>query len=211
MPRVWASRLTLVQKLEATVHLMQYSVAFFMLLMVCCGRLLLNAVPYDMQRTWTQWTYPLIPLMIAGPIASYIYARWSVGGGLGGLWTVPKLIVMSLGLSLNNTYACLIGLVQRGGEFVRTPKSGSSGRRLRRQSYSALRSRLWLAELSIGSACFLQWALYLERDHYFGGTFMLLYAIGLCSLGWASRPWAAEAKAKTRPTPVISPSPTPAA
>ena len=40
---------------------------------------------------------------------------------------VLKLMVLGLGLCVNNGVAVLTGLVQHGGEFVRTPKSGSTG------------------------------------------------------------------------------------
>ncbi|MBN2447115.1 MAG: glycosyltransferase [Phycisphaerae bacterium] len=207
LPRVWHSKLNLFQKLEASVHLTQYSISVFMLLMLGLGRLLLWWVPYNMEQAWLGWAWPLIPVMILAPALSYIYARWSIGGGWSGVLVVPKLIVMSLGLSINNTYAVVQGLAQQGGEFVRTPKSGSTGKVVHRQHYAALRSRLWLIEVAIGVACFFQWAVFLEPDHYVGGTFVLLYAIGLISLGWASRPRAEERPPQVAQTATIGASP----
>jgi cellulose synthase/poly-beta-1,6-N-acetylglucosamine synthase-like glycosyltransferase len=209
LPLVWRSRLSLVQKFEASVHLTQYSISIFMVLMACLGRTMLYTIPVETQRAWLAWTWFLLPFMILAPSATYVYGRWAIGGGWSGLWHVPKLVVLGLGLSINNAYAVLLGLVQRGGEFVRTPKSGSSGRLVRQQRYSSLRSRLWLFELGLGACCFLQWLVFLEPDHYVGGTFLLLYAIGLITLGWGSRPWADDQKPQGRGAPATLPSPTP--
>jgi len=189
LPCVWRSNLSIWQKLEATIHLTQYSVNVWMLLMALYGRTLLWLVPPERYQDFLTISWVLILFAAAAPSISYIYARWAVGGGLAGPMRILRLIALGFGLSVNNTVAVLTGLVQRGGEFVRTPKTGTDGRRpVRRAMYSALRSRLWMAELLIGAFCLYQWLYFLREDHYVGGTFLLLYAIGLLAMGWRSRP-----------------------
>ncbi len=56
-----------------------------------------------------------------------------------------------------------------------------------RAPYAALRSRLWLIELLLGTLSLAQWLAFLPVDGV-GGVFMLLYAIGLLLMGWGSRP-----------------------
>lgn len=200
LPSVWRSRLTLIQKLEATFHLTQYSVNLFMLLMALLGRPLLWLVPADRYQHWLMWSWWLILIAAAAPSLAYVYARWSLGGGLTGPVRIFKLIVLGLGLSLNNACAVLAGLVQRGGEFVRTPKTGSHGRTRARPSYGHLHSRLWIYELLLGAFCLFQWLYFLKPDYYVGGTFLLLFAIGLFKLGWASRPRPKPQTAAIQPT-----------
>jgi cellulose synthase/poly-beta-1,6-N-acetylglucosamine synthase-like glycosyltransferase len=194
LPTVWrCPRLTFLQKLEASVHLTQYSISVFMILMAATGRLLLGNIPRDTQIEWLMWTWILLPFLFAAPSLSYIYGRWAIGGGWSGLKQVPKLIVLGLGLSVNNAYAVVLGLVQKGGEFIRTPKSGSSGKRVApAKAYSAIKSKLWLFEILLGVGCLAQWVLFLRDDGYIGGTYMLLYGVGLTALGWGSRPWKQE-------------------
>lgn len=189
LPAVWRSqRLSLLQKLEASIHLTQYSVNVFMLLMALVSRSLLAVVPPERFQETLGWSWWLVLFAALAPSIAYVYARWSLERVLAGPIQILKLITLGLGLSLNNTVAVFAGLVQRGGEFVRTPKSGSAGARAARPPYAALRSRLWSVELVLGGFCLVQWAAYLPLDHYVGGTFLLLYGLGLVSLGWHSRP-----------------------
>lgn len=196
IPRIWRSSLTFAQKLEASAHLSQYSISVFMLLMVGLSRPLLLNIPEEWHRTWLMWLWMILPFVVVMPSAVYIYARWAVRGSWNAVRVVPMLLILGLGLSVNNTFAVLMGLVQKGGEFIRTPKSGSVGVASRPQQYNSLRSNLWIFELTLGAACFLQWLVFLPSDRYVGGSFLLFYAIGLTLLGWGSRPQAAPARSK---------------
>lgn len=197
LPAVWRSGISLTRKLEATIHLTQYSISVFMILMALCGRTLLALVPPDRYQGYLMWSWWLIVLAAVAPSVVYIYARRAVGGGPTGLWRIVKLIALGLGLSVNNSVAVLEGLVRSGGEFVRTPKSGSDGTRRGARRYAVARSRLWVFELLLGVFCFAQWLVFLREDHYVGGLILLLFAGGLLSLGWASRPRASHRPAAT--------------
>jgi hypothetical protein len=113
-------------------------------------------------------------------------ARYVVSGRLPGPLRILKLMVLGLGLCVNNGVAVLVGLVQKGGEFVRTPKSGSTGRSAG-GAYRSLRSGLWAVELLLGAWCLAQFVYFLPQDGP-GGLFLLLYATGLLLMGWGSRP-----------------------
>ncbi len=187
LPAVWHSdRLTLWQKVQATVHLTQYAIAVPMVLVALVGRLLPLMLQGDAWPQWIQWLCLAFLLAAVAPCVAYMNARHVVGGGIPGPLRILKLMVLGLGLCVNNGVAVLTGLVQKGGEFVRTPKSGSIGGRTR-GAYVSLRSRLWLLELLMGAYCFGQWLYFLPRDGI-GGVFLLLYAIGLTLMGWGSRP-----------------------
>ncbi len=198
LPAVWRSGLTIAQKVQASVHLTQYSIAVFMVLMVVFGRLLLLAVPREMYEPALAASWWFVLAAAAAPSIAYVYARSAIGGSRVGFLQLLKLIVVGLGLSANNGAAVIAGLVQRGGEFVRTPKSGSVDAATRRSAYAAVQSRLWMAELALAAICFVQWAYFLPQDRYVGGTFLLLFAIGFAALGWGSMPRRAR-RAKTAP------------
>jgi cellulose synthase/poly-beta-1,6-N-acetylglucosamine synthase-like glycosyltransferase len=187
LPAVWRSRLTLAQKLEATVHMTQYAISIPMILVALMGRLLPLMLRGDTWPDWIQWLCMSFLLAAVAPWAAYINARYSLGGGIPSVSRIFKLTVLGLGLCVNNGAAVLTGLVQRGGEFVRTPKSGNVGRHTARSTYASIRTRLWIIELALGVYCFVQWIAFLPIDGI-GGLFLLLYAIGLIALGWGSRP-----------------------
>jgi cellulose synthase/poly-beta-1,6-N-acetylglucosamine synthase-like glycosyltransferase len=187
LPAVWRSeRLTVWQKLQATVHLTQYAIAVPMILVALVGRLLPLMLTGESWPAWIQWLCLAFLLAAVAPCIAYMNARYVVGGGVPGPVRILKLMVLGLGLCVNNGVAVLTGLVQNGGEFVRTPKSGSVGNRAR-GAYTSLRSRLWIIELLLGAYCFVQWVVFLPHDGI-GGVFLLLYAIGLTLMGWGSRP-----------------------
>lgn len=207
LPQVWKSPISLLQKLEATVHLTQYSVSVFMLLMAIFGRTLLWAVPAEKAATWLGVSSLIVLAGAAAPSIAYMYARWTISREVVGLVRLLKFILLGFGLAVNNGIAVLVGVVQRGGEFVRTPKSGASGQSRGRGQYAALRSRLWILEVALGLFCIVQWAAFLKADGYIGGSFMLLYAFGLIAMGLGTRRLSArrtpQAASRTLPAPAV--------
>jgi hypothetical protein len=156
----------------------------------------------DQWPGWIQWLCLGFLLAAVAPCFAYANARYVVGGGVPGPLRILKLMVLGLGLCVNNGVAVVTGLVQRGGEFIRTPKSGSIGQKAH-GTYSALRSRLWLVELALGVHCFVQWLYFLPHDQL-GGIFLLLYAIGFLLIGWGSRPRSGQRVLQTRSVAVES-------
>jgi len=188
LPAVWHSpRLSVWQKLQATVHLTQYAIAVPMILVALVGRLLPLMLTGDRWPAWIQWLCMAFLLAAVAPCIAYMNARYVIGGGIPGPLRILKLMVLGLGLCVNNGVAVLTGLVQNGGEFVRTPKSGSTTQKRSGGTYASLRSRLWIFELLLGVYCLAQWVIFLPKDGI-GGVFLLLYAIGLLLMGWGSRP-----------------------
>lgn len=213
LPAVWHSeRLTLAQKLQATVHMTQYAIAVPMILVALVGRLLPLMLTGDSWPAWIQWLCMSFLLAAVAPCLAYMNARYVIGGGIPGPIRILKLMVLGLGLCVNNGVAVITGLTQNGGEFVRTPKSGSVGGKAT-GAYASLRSRLWIFELLLGIDCFVQWIIFLPHDGV-GGVFLLLYAVGLTLIGWGSRPRSAGPRPArvvrdapvTRPDAVIAPS-----
>lgn len=187
LPTIWKSPLfTVAQKLQATVHLTLYAIALPMVLVAMIGRLLPLMLQGDAWPAWIQLLCATFLLAAVAPWIAYGSARHCLTGKLPAVGHIFKLTVLGLGLSVNNALAVLTGLFQRGGEFVRTPKSGSVGEKAR-SNYATLRSRLWLVELLLAAWCFAQWVFFVPYDGI-GGTFLLLYAIGLFLMGWGSRP-----------------------
>lgn len=202
LPQVWRSELSILQKLEATFHLTQYSISIFMVLIPLLVRLVLIPLPPGKYLGWLIWCWILIPFAAVAPSIAYVYARRAIGGGPTSLWQVIKLVVLGLGLSVNNCVAVLTGLFQRGGEFVRTPKSGSTGQQSG-GTYASVRSNLWAVELVLGLFSLGQWLFFLREDRYVFGSFLLLYGVGLTLLGWESRPRAT--RQAPRPDPATDP------
>lgn len=207
LPRVWACpTISLAQKLEATVHMTQYAIALPMVVVALVGRLLPLMLTTDVWPIWIQYLCASFLLAALAPCVAYMNARYAIGGGIPGPGRILKLIMLGLGLCLNNAVAVLMGLHQRGGEFVRTPKTGSAAGNASGSMYASIRSRLWIFEIILGLYCLAQWLIFLPIDGYLGGLFLLLYAIGLLVMGWSSRPWSARRpQVRLLPSAVVGP------
>lgn len=201
LPAVWRSQLPLAAKVEGTLHLLQYGIYLPMLCVALLGRLLPLLPMMLFDEPWPIWLNS-VGLVFLGaalaPVIVHIYARRALGGRTPGFAEIVKLLLLGLGLTVNNAVAVATGLVQRGGEFVRTPKSGSQGHSRPRGRYRGLQSKLWILELLVGTFCFAQWCVFVDFDGP-GSIFLLLYATGLLLMGWQSRPRSIRGKPKRIP------------
>ncbi len=189
LPRIWRSPLSLCHKVEATVHLTHYSVALWMVFLAVLARpmlVMIDPIPY----AWcfiTGWC--LVALSALAPPAVYGYARYVLGGGWSGLRTIPSMMVLGTGLSINNALAVLRGLFTRGGEFVRTPKSGSTQSTSAMSRYKPKRHQtMWFVEMLLGAYCMANWAIYMTTGRMAFSIFLLIYAFSFLVTGWISRP-----------------------
>lgn len=207
LPRIWCSRSTLGAKLEASLHLTHYSVALWMLMLAIVARPLLLVL--DGGRVFaTQWfvgAWVVILLSAIAPSLTYTYARYSLDGYWMGWRTIPSMLILGCGLCASNALAVLRGLWRRGGEFVRTPKSGSDGRTARHSSYSVAQSHLWVVEILLGLYSVASFLVYFRAEQRAFSLFLLIYAVGFLVVGWMSRPQRPSAPAAMQQT-VFQPS-----
>jgi cellulose synthase/poly-beta-1,6-N-acetylglucosamine synthase-like glycosyltransferase len=194
LPQIWkrSSALSLGQKLEATLHLTHYSVALWMLVLALIARpmLIVMAGEHEVIRDWFWVVWIGILFSAVAPSATYGYARYSLGGGWSGVRTIPSMLVLGMGLCVNNAVAVLRGLVLKGGEFVRTPKSGSESARRRVSAYRPVQDNLWIIELLLGIYSLISFGIYVLHFRWAFSIFLLLYAVGFLVIGWHSKPFA---------------------
>lgn len=189
LPRIWTARLSLAEKLEAFLHLTHYSVSVWMLILAIIARpMLMVYADGSMFRDWFAVAWGVIILSAAAPSLVYTYSRWVLERRWSGLRTIPSMLVLGCGLCVSNTLAVLRGLRLRGGEFVRTPKSGAVGVHRGASPYRTLTDRLWIMEIALGAYCLVSFVVYFARDQRVLSLFLLIYAIGLLLTGWKSRP-----------------------
>ncbi|MCH8147881.1 MAG: glycosyltransferase [Planctomycetes bacterium] len=197
LPRIWRAPLSLGQKVEATLHLTHYSVALWMLLLALVARPMLLAFADGriLSSDWFWLAWALILLSAVAPSVTYTYARYSLGGGFSGVKIIPYMFVVGCGLCLNNAIAVVRGLYLRGGEFVRTPKSGSTDTASRASNYQVVRSQMWLVELGLGVYSGATFVVCFQDYHRAFSFFLLIYAVSFLVIGWRSRPQRSPAPA----------------
>lgn len=189
LPRIWRSPLSLGEKLEATVHLTHYAVSLWMFVLA------LGTLPMSLYSdvmpggyNWLRVGWLVILFATIAPSLVYCYARHVVGGQWLVLRSIGSMLVLGCGMCVNNTIAVFRGLLSTGGEFVRTPKSGSVGRSARQSSYKTLTSGQWMIELAMSGYAVIALVTNLFQVQKGIGAFLLLYAIGFFLMGWMSRP-----------------------
>ncbi len=189
LPTIWRSPISISEKVEATLHLTHYSVACWMLILALIARpLLLVIVDGRLFYYWFGWAWLLVLLSAVAPSMVYTYARFSLGGRWSGLRTIPSMFVLGCGMCVNNSLAVFRGLTERGGEFVRTPKSGSEGETAKASSYQVAHNHMWVIEIVLGLYSAISFVIYFNGFHRIYSVFLLVYAMGFLMIGILSRP-----------------------
>jgi hypothetical protein len=171
------------------LHLTHYLVAVWIVLLALLARPMLTMVDPG-NFFWcllTGWTMMIFSSL--APPLTYGYARYVLGGRWSGLKTVPAMMVLGTGLSVNNALAVWRGLRTRGGEFVRTPKSGSTQAAQSASRYKPVKNAwMWFVEMLIGAYCLAYFAIYVTSQRPVFGIFLGIYAAAFLTIGWMSRP-----------------------
>lgn len=190
LPRIWRADLSFGEKLEATLHLTHYSVAVWMMILALLARpMLVVTMEGRVFADWFWLAWVVIVLAAVAPSLTYAYARYSLDGRWAGLKTIPSMMMLGCGLCVNNGLAVLRGLWLRGGEFIRTPKSGSVAGDINESTYQVAQNKMWIIELALGAYAAASFVVYLSGyGHRVFSVFLLLYAIGFGVVGWLSRP-----------------------
>ncbi len=205
LPRIWRSPISWGAKLEATLHLTNHSVAVWMLVLALLARpMLLALTAGGFFPGWFVYVWLAIAFSAAAPSLVYTYARYTLAGHWSGLSPIPSMFFLGAGLCLSTGLAVFRGLFTQGGEFVRTPKSGSLGGHRRASSYRAITGHLWLLELLMGFYCLSAFVFYFSAYYRAFSIFLLIYAVGFFIIGWQSRPRRARVF-RTIPAPASVP------
>jgi cellulose synthase/poly-beta-1,6-N-acetylglucosamine synthase-like glycosyltransferase len=208
LPRIWRSPLGLGEKLEATVHLTHYAVSFWMfVLAVATLPMSLYTEFMPGGYNWLRVGWFVILFATIAPSLVYCYARHVVGGRWFVWRSIGSMLVLGCGMCVNNTVAVFRGLLSTGGEFVRTPKSGSVGRQTKTSSYKTITSNQWLIELGMGAYSMLALVTSLLHVQRGIGAFLLLYTIGFSLTGWMSRPRRSVRRPVEEIEPAVAPFP----
>jgi cellulose synthase/poly-beta-1,6-N-acetylglucosamine synthase-like glycosyltransferase len=125
LPRILSAPLPISVRVEAAVHLMS-NLAYPLLVLVAVT---MPWASFARQRTGLEGLVALdaaLLLLATGALALFYAVGQRLAGRsvLLGLVLHPAVMALGIGMSVHNAAAALRGLWVRGGEFVRTPKSG---------------------------------------------------------------------------------------
>ena len=110
--------------------------------------------------------------------------RWR---GVRKLLALPLLLAIGFGLAFNNGLNVLEGLINRSGEFKRTPKRGANAH----SSIGYDARSAWQAWIEIGLALYTLTAagLMIEHGQWLTAAVLLIYTVGFALVGWGTLAW----------------------
>ncbi len=173
-------------KIEGALHLTGYMVHPLILLLVLVSPWMAAfASDSDVLRL-----APWLMVAASGPPAMYLVAQTPGGPKLAQrLRLLPWMIVMGIGLSLNNGRAALEGLLGRTpGTFLRTPKFAvsSGSQRWESSMYALPRDRWVWAESALGLLALVSVAIVAVNRHWGFLPWLFVYMLGFGGVAWLS-------------------------
>lgn len=182
LPRVWASRLPLLVKIEAAAHLTAYFIC--VLLVLFCVLIQPALVPVTTREAWQLWLID-VPVFLLSSIPFLLYylvaqRQLNPHGWKKDLLLAPFMVALGAGVSLNNARAVLEAVIGFQSGFIRTPKYGieKKGQPWRRGRYSPLRSMLIAIELLFGLYFGVLVVHAILTGCYTAVPFLLLFCLG---------------------------------
>ena len=202
--RILRSELTLMQRIEAVFHMTPH---FAYPLMVLLSVLLLPALvlmPATDPKTMLLIDLPLV-IGTTGSLAAF-YAMAEAAQGrrrIDALRQLPVLLALGAGLAPHLTKAVWEGLRSMAGEFVRTPKKGTTQGR-----YSAA-ADLPMIEIALCLVSASSTLAAIETGHWFAAPFAMLFTFGYGYVAFnvASEQLARRKAQLARPATVSQPPP----
>lgn len=188
---VWRSKLPLLVKVEATVHLTS-NFAYLLLVFLC---ILLHEAPKCSDLLAGPWRAVLfdIPVFLFACLSAVIFYAVAQRENSPKTWMrelpyMPLLLALGIGMSISNAKAVLEAVFNHESEFTRTPKYGIE-RKTQRWSpkkYPALKSALPFVELAF-AIYFTYFIVSAALDgQWFSLPFLALFQGGFSYVAWTS-------------------------
>lgn len=201
LPGIFRSKCSMAKKLEAFVHLTNFAVYPFLLVIAFISvPLSLNVHLQSCQPTVSALAKIALATGVIAPSVLFLvsqkiaYNDWQ--------WRciyIPATLAIYAGITLSNTLAVIEGAFTKGGEFVRTPKYGVREHKkvVKKMEYAALSTNLAFTEILLGLYCSFGFVEYLWNDSQFHfGPFLFVCALGFLYVGgmaWPN-PWRQDTK-----------------
>lgn len=199
IPRLVKARLTPFKFIQAVLHLTHYSVHPFMLTLA----LMTTPILMMVKVTLSPWAFaPIVVGMIlstAGPSTMYMVAQHFLGNSIRKkMFLIPAMMLIGVGLAVNNSKAVLEALLGKDSPFHRTPKKGEKGRTV---AYRPIKDITCVLEILVGIYCMIGFQMFFTHSSLFVTPFLVIYAAGFLFVGALSivhyrRPEMIDAKPK---------------
>lgn len=178
------SKLSPIQKVGGLMYLSGYAAHLMMLIVLVLW------LPLALQPDlFKQLPLTFLGLGGLGLPVEYVLSQLALyrGHGLRKLIGLPVLMSIGFGLAFNNGLAVIDGLINRAGEFKRTPKRGSN----QNSSIGLDAKQAWQAWIEIGLSIYtlVAAAFMIEDGQWITAGVLLIYTIGFALVGLGTMRW----------------------
>ena len=185
LPRVFAAELPFVVKFQALIHLTYYLIGPLMLTIALTS---ISLMTFEM-NLWSLIPFTLgltlLGLATAGPSTLFItaqralYKNWQHR-----ILRIPSLMILGMGLAVNNSRAVIEAFIGTTNHFVRTPKHNIVGDAEKSPtSHSPVPfDSVVVIEAFLAVCCTLGFIFSLQTGQYMASPFLLLYTLGFTSM-----------------------------
>lgn len=188
---VWESPFTLKQKVEASFHLANNLAYLVMVIDTLFLMLPSILIRYYLNLEYSLWIdFTLAIIATSGHLAYLLAGQAAVGlSVINALIKIPRLLLLGIQLSVNNSIAALEAMLGMKSPFIRTPKRGDAdvkNENNQKQWYNVKAPKSSYIELLLGLCFSLSIIPMLSFEMWLGMPFILLLVIGYLSTAMMS-------------------------
>jgi hypothetical protein len=178
LPMVWLKDGFSWRFVQACFHMTHYAIHPMMVMMALLSWPVLGAWE-GWPSGWSLWLLLALLFSMFSTNVLYLFSQWKAGTySPKRILELPLLMILGVGVAINNSKAVLEALLGKSSEFVRTPKSGEAPI----LDYVAKVPKWVLFELFLGIYCGALWLQRLSEMSWFS-PFVLIYALGFLLVG----------------------------
>ena len=181
LPKLWRQEGFSFRWAQAFLHMTHYLVHPLMIMVALLSWPVIHySQLYSLSSVWQLVLMAIFLISMLSTNALYIVSQIkSDVQWLRKIRMLPCLMVLGVGLAVNNTKAVVEALMGYKTEFVRTPKKGDATT----LAYKMKTPWPVVVELIMGSYCFMTLVEYISFEKFLLGPFVAIYAVGFLCVG----------------------------
>lgn len=181
LPRLWSQEGFSFKWVQAFLHMTHYLVHPLMIMVALLSWPVIHySQSYSLPFVWQLVFMSAFLMSMLSTNALYIVSQIKLDvDWLKKIRMLPCLMILGVGLAVNNTKAVVEALMGYKTEFVRTPKKGDATT----LAYKMKTPWPVLVELIMGSYCFITLVEYISFEEFLLGPFVAIYAVGFLCVG----------------------------
>ncbi len=183
IPMLLKKNISKFKVMQAVLHLTHYSVHPLMLVLALLTMPVLYFVNVSLSPLLFVMVVVCMVLATSGPSTMYMVSQHLLGNRIRRqIFLLPAMMLIGVGLAVNNGKAVIEALLKMNSPFHRTPKKGARTK----GSYKPIKDFTCIIELLVGAYCLISFKMFLGFTNFLVSPFLMLYASSFLFVGTIS-------------------------